>query len=401
MTCSRTTSARRAALVAASCVVAAIVSASPALAAPAFYNVGTLPTPNPFPSSSMNGVSPDGTVGVGSTSGPGEFNTIPARWSVSTGLTGLPFDSGFIGAYGQDASLGGQFISGYRQRNVTLAYSSFRYANGVYTDLGDLPGGTGQTVAHAISHDGRTIVGQGNYNNGINGDLGFIWTEANGIQSIGVLPGTVASTAIGVSGDGRVVVGGVNSSAGVGPAVRWTATEGMSSLGALPGGQLNGLGTATSFDGSIIVGLSQINSTYEAFRWTAATGMVGLGDLPGGAFRSIAEDVTEDGATVVGYSTTGIPVGVGEEAFIWDAAHGMRNLEQVLVGDYGLNLAGWTLSRANGISADGTVIVGDAYDPQNRFRGFVAVLPEPGAAACAIGAAWLLCPGRRRPGRRG
>ena len=47
-------------------------------------------------------------------------------------------------------------------------------------------------------------------------------------------------------------------------------------------------------------------------------------------FVSTPLDVTDDGSTIIGYSHTGINVSVGEEAFIWDAVHGMRNLKQVL-----------------------------------------------------------------------
>ena len=36
----------------------------------------------------------------------------------------------------------------------------------------------------------------------------------------------------------------------------------------------------------------------------------------------------------------------------------MRNLRDVLVSDYGLDLDGWVLSEARGTSADGRVIVG-------------------------------------------
>ena len=126
--------------------------------------------------------------------------------------------------------------------------------------------------------------------------------------------------------------------------------------------------------------------------------MVGLGDLPGGAFRSVANEVTDHGQIVIGYSTTGIPVGVGEESFIWDASHGTRNLKQVLVTDCGLNLTAWTLDRANAISADGTVIAGTGYDLQGNFRGWVAVIPEPGMVG--VFSVTIALPGRHARRRR-
>jgi hypothetical protein len=64
-------------------------------------------------------------------------------------------------------------------------------------------------------------------------------------------------------------------------------------------------------------------------------------------------------------------------AFIWDAEHGMRNLQDLLVNDYGLDLTGWRLSRARGISADGLTIVGSAYHPNGDVEAWIAHIPEP------------------------
>lgn len=59
---------------------------------------------------------------------------------------------------------------------------------------------------------------------------------------------------------------------------------------------------------------------------------IGLGDLPGGEFLSDARGVSADGNTVVGYSLGEH----GQQAFIWDEIHGMRDLREKLVSDYGL-----------------------------------------------------------------
>ncbi len=48
----------------------------------------------------------------------------------------------------------------------------------------------------------------------------------------------------------------------------------------------------------------------------------------------------------------------GPAAFIWDADHGMRDLTDLLIDEYGLDLGGVILSSVNGISADGTVMWG-------------------------------------------
>jgi uncharacterized membrane protein len=127
-----------------------------------------------------------------------------------------------------------------------------------------------------------------------------------------------------------------------------------------------------SADGSIIVGQGNSDAGAEAFRWTQAGGMVGLGDLAGGSFSSRANAVSADGAMVVGQGLSSL----GNEAFVWDATRGMRSLRQVLIGDFGLgaSLAGWTLTSANDISADGQFIVGSGTNPSGNPEAWIARL---------------------------
>ena len=80
--------------------------------------------------------------------------------------------------------------------------------------------------------------------------------------------------------------------------------------------------------------------------------------------------VSEDGSVVVGYGNSAN----GNEAFIWNSSQGMRNLKQVLTNDYGLNLTGWTLSEATGISADGLSIVGWGINPSGNNEAWLARL---------------------------
>ncbi|NOX58234.1 MAG: PEP-CTERM sorting domain-containing protein [Planctomycetes bacterium] len=101
--------------------------------------------------------------------------------------------------------------------------------------------------------------------------------------------------------------------------------------------------------------------------------MVGLGDLSGGAFSSFANGgVSADGSVIVGGGSTTS----GSEAFIWDEGNGMRNL-QVVLEELGLNLTGWQLSEAQGLSDDGTVITGFGINPSGFREAWVAQIPEP------------------------
>jgi uncharacterized membrane protein len=128
-------------------------------------------------------------------------------------------------------------------------------------------------------------------------------------------------------------------------------------------------------DGLVVVGFSSSGSGPEAFRRTKSSGMVGLGDLPGGEFHSIANDVSGDDSVVVGWSQ---PASHAREAFIWNEANGMQSLRDVLISA-GLNLTGWELTEAIGVSADGSVIAGAGGNPSGNNEAWRAVLTVPGS----------------------
>ncbi len=112
--------------------------------------------------------------------------------------------------------------------------------------------------------------------------------------------------------------------------------------------------------------------------------MTGLGTLPNlGGLASVAQAVSADGSVVVGHISGGPPVG----AFIWDETHGMRSLQGTLVDDFALDLTGWTLTSATGVSADGSTIVGEGINPDGFNEGWIAVLPVPEPAMEWLGAA--------------
>ena len=173
--------------------------------------------------------------------------------------------------------------------------------------------------------------------------------RANGLFiGLGDLPGgSFNSQATAVSADGSVVVGAATSAAAI-EAFRWTQATGMVVLGDLPGGSSASQAKGVSADGLVVVGFGASALGPEAFRWTQAGGMVGLGDLPDGFFNSEAHAVSADGSVVVGWGTTTS----GHEAFIWDESNGMRNLQEVLAAEDGLGdaLVDWILRVCPGRS---------------------------------------------------
>lgn len=341
--------------------------------------------------SSATGVSADGSVVVGTSWDSNRSNPKAFRWTsgVMSDLGSLP---GGVAASASKVSADGSVVVGvsladpvlYGTRTAYRSATSFRWAAGVMTGLWPA------SYAQGVSADGTAVVG-------LASGSAFRWTSANGIDLI-VAPRSLANS---ISADGSVVVGQHNGMLDqygyyyAGEAFRWTGDDGTVGLGDLPGGvSVHSSARAASADGAVVVGqgrrIHESNGFYsgEAFRWTSDGGMVGLGDLAGGSLNSIANDVSADGSIVVGQgnrmpSQNGFDVG---EAFIWTADAGMQRLFDVLVARGATGLEGWTLTEANGISADGNWVVGSGLNPfgvQEAFRANLAVVPIPATG-------WLL-----------
>lgn len=358
--------------------VVLFVCASPVFAQPGeatFEGVGDLPGGS-F-SSTVYGVSGDGSVVVGIATP--EEGVVAFRWEAgvmdSLGfLPGAPFNSSMA----FDASEDGSVIVG--QSNSEEGFRAFRWEDGVMEDLGVLPDDSG-SGAYGVSDDGNVAVG---FSNGGQGLEAVRW-EAGDVEGLGRLEGGVNSSARAVSADGSVVVGQSDREGfNVEEAFRWEDGT-MEGLGYLAETAFTSWAYDVTVDGSIVVGMSQ--SDYpdedeggdEAFLWEAeADSMIGLGDLPGGFLSSWAQGVSGDGSVVVGQSSTeddeGNPL---TEAFIWTQEEGMRSLKDVLEEDYGLDLTAWALQEAIAVSNDGTVIVGNGTNPDGDSEGWRAELPSP------------------------
>jgi len=240
--------------------------------------------------------------------------------------------------------------------------------------LGTPPEGAVSSQAWGVSADGSVVVGLvlqnttpfpfpfPTYEN-----HAFRWTAAGGMVVIGAEPGPdgiVSRLAYDVSADGSVVVGNGQSPASDGnfEAFRWTASDGIVGLGDFPGGSyFASSGQAVTPDGLLIAGSGYSTSGEEAMYWTEASGMVGLGDLPGGMFSSSALAVSADGRVIVGSGWTDrSPL----EAFRWTQEEGMVSLglpPGAAAGD----------SWAEGVSADGSVVVGNSDNfTTNQYEGF-------------------------------
>jgi probable HAF family extracellular repeat protein len=361
-------------------------------AQPQFIPLGQLPGDGSFKLSQATDVSADGSVVAGSANvGPDHREAF--RWTLAEGMVGigdLPGGSFFSEA--SAVSPDGDTVVGNSVSATAQESMRWTAADGMST-LGLLPGSPGGFslgTARDVADEG-TIVGysvaQGN------NIRAYRWTSAEGMVSLGTLPGGSSSDAFAVTPDGSVIVG-LSHSANGQEAFRWTAEGGMIGLGDLPGGEFYSWAHGVSADGSVVVGFSRVepvpSSVQEnAFRWTAATGMVSLGDIPGGAGTSQAYDVSADGSVVVGRASRDSRF----YATRWNAVSGMQPIEELLTAA-GINVNGWQLEHAEGISADGNVIVGIGTNPSGVREAWLVSglpVPEPSGGVLCLAAAALLC----------
>jgi probable HAF family extracellular repeat protein len=303
------------------------------------------------------------------------------QWSAAAGTSGLGFASGLSSdSYATGASADGSVIVGSSD-NTSQVQATMWTAAGGMVPLG-FPAGEIANLAEAVSANGSVVVGF-RLNSAF--AQAFSWTAAGGFTNLGMLSGDDSSVAYGVNVDGSVVVGSsTNSSTGSAQAMRWTAASGMVGLGFLPGDTFS-IAHGVNADGSVVVGESGALGISHAFRWTATSGMVNLGTVPLDSF-AVAYAVNADGSVVVGQSSGGSSF-FGDQAFIWTAANGMQSIQALLsaagvpVG-IGQGQLFSNLSRATGVSADGTVIAGTgvAQFRSDQGGGWVATLPLPKSA---------------------
>ncbi|MBY0310712.1 MAG: hypothetical protein K2W85_01440 [Phycisphaerales bacterium] len=219
------------------------------------------------------------------------------------------------------------------------------------TGTQQLVGLGGDTLAIAVSSNGSFVVGTSTPTN-IQSNRAVRWTSPTTVQSLGTVGTDNYSEARGVNSDGSVIVG-TSSTVGTpnsSRAFRWTSdgrgAGTMSSLGVLPSGTIS-IANGVSGDGNVVAGWGYVNNVERAFRWTQATGMHDLGVVAG--FDSAnAQGVSANGSTIVGYSGD-LYGSIGSRGFRWTLGGGMQSLGVLTGGEF---------SAAFAANADGTMIVG-------------------------------------------
>lgn len=168
------------------------------------------------------------------------------------------------------------------------------------------------------------------------------------------------SEALHISADGKIIVMNLASDTQRDNLFRWTEKSGLVSLGTLKSDNSGSISTnGISKNGSVIIGYSETDDGQgNAFRWTEKTGIQSL--TPNA--HSYAQAVSDDGSVITGQIFTNDGSHLGN-AFIWTEDKGMRSLGTLKSDNSGR-------SDPNGISADGSTIVGDSSTDSNAMNAF-------------------------------
>ena len=177
----------------------------------------------------------------------------------------------------------------------------------------------------------------------------------------------------GCSSDGTYLVGRMYEPA------KWTWNEGTGEYESteLPHSDTWGRARDISEDGQFVVGSTNSGGDYKARRWDGMNNPVDLGKVDPAHTDAHAKACTDDGQIAVGRSDDD---GADRRAWVctFDDS-GNPNL--VPLADYAINdmgleadeLTGWTLSDANDISDDGSMIVGAGINPSGDREAFAIV----------------------------
>jgi len=330
-----------------------------------FTAVATLPG---YLSSEATAVSADGRVVVGSSRTSTNLSQA-FRWTSEDGPRPLGFLPNGSFSTATAVSANGDVIVGNADGGASPGRHVFRWTSqDGMTQVGELPNAT-LCAGSAVSGDGAVVAGTCLAPN----NEAFRWTDVTGAIGLGRLgPGSNAtSTATAISEDGTHV-GGAGHPVLTG-AVIWDSSNRPLIIGALPGDS-SGVITGLSRDGSVGVGVSvDAAGRPRGFRWTPSGAIVPLATEE--SFSSTTTTgISADGRRIVGWGSRAS--GGSDAAVLWDESGKLRPVSDLLSPEARAASAGWSLTRARAISADGRVVVGQGIDADGAERGWIVTLGQ-------------------------
>jgi uncharacterized membrane protein len=174
--------------------------------------------------------------------------------------------------------------------------------------------------------------------------------------------------ALGISGNGRVIVGHIGNESGQVAAI-WTDLGLPKRLDDLPGGKVESYAWTASFDGSVVAGYATDDRQRVPVRWVRAGKAIRLGIMPSQYESGMARGISDDGSIIIGLW------GFGKEGqgFVWTASTGMVAASDFLSAHgLGSKIAGLKVVCVLGVSADGHTIAGSCMDSKGKICGFRA-----------------------------
>lgn len=340
-------------------------------------------------------VSADGSTVVGTSLTSGVITSQEARvfrWRENSGIqTIAPLTGGFFGTYRINEAAGvsadGSVIVG-SARNVGGPSAAFRWsdAGGLQQLNGGLTNGlngfAGQG-ANAVSADGSKVAGYVSYESGFlisaprYAQQAVTWDAAGQMHVIGPAFTGASTTANALSANGSVVAGSYNAASFPlsipGAVYDWygpAANPNVMLNGAPPQFYATNAGGGLTADGKMMYGTADLFSTRRAAVFTNEGGLVRLQPNAGGFTpdSSSAYSASADGKLIGGQAVGGLGLPGFASAFMWDDTYGFRELNNLLVTQYGLGSAGiranpfgtgdYWLQTVTGMSADGMVLAG-------------------------------------------
>lgn len=368
-----------------------------------FWPLGILPGAT---ASAIAGITADGSVIAGSS------GNHPFIWSPTTGLKslGLPAGATSGAAVGVALDAGGRLVV-----PVNTNASTFKARTWIGTLSGSgswstLPRSAGREwTARGIGANASDLWIVGSTLTG--GDGGVSRDACRYVQSTGTTstvllpPGGHDHSDLHAASDtghfaGQYQHGGAPPTGGARNAMACTAgntaCEALHTLVGPPTSSHEAVARTISRNGQVVAGWSNLEpdlSLYQPVIWNGSKEPMEL-PLPPGSVKGEVLALNEDGTLAGGRCLESDGTAT---AFLWDPDHGTRRLSSVLSDLYGLDLAGWSLTEVQAISADGLVLAGNGvhdghdegwvvrFDRYNQLPPFIQQSPTPYAAR--VGAA--------------
>lgn len=235
------------------------------------------------------------------------------------------------------------------------------------------------SAAYGTNADGSVIVGLGW--DGCKVAHAFRWDDVTGVVDLGSTTAN-SSRANGVSGDGNIVIGWQEDGTGFRQGAAWL--NGRQTLFRGPKGPSFPVGEAfgANHDGSVIVG--QVcdrtdTTTTAAWTWTLAQGVQCFpverpATLPPLPYIARMLKTSDDGRVIGG----GYSFGLESEALIWLDGQVYFLKEYLRQNGYPDAFRGWVnTGTVTSVSPDGRTLVGYGAGPRT-FTGYLVILPKRG-----------------------